>query len=62
MEIEVPKVGKKGSIGVKSRKPQKAHIRPLLNVHTKFQPPSPIWREDRGGTKSPYPLLTDLGG
>ena len=30
--------------------PSKAHLEPLLNVITKFQLPSSIWRGDRGGT------------
>ena len=36
-------------MGLKSRYPQKAYLWHLLNVHTKFQLPSLIWREDRGG-------------
>ena len=35
---------------LKSWDPQKAHWRHLLNVHTKFQLPSPIWRGVRRGT------------
>ena len=35
---------------LKSVIPQKAHLGPLLNVHTKFQLPSSIWRENRRGT------------
>ena len=43
--------------------PTKAHLGPVLNVHTKFQLPTSIWRGDRGGAalfhgqkggKSPY--------
>ena len=36
--------------GLTNREPPKAHLGLLLNVHTKFQLPSPIWREDRRGT------------
>ena len=35
---------------LKSRDPQKAYLGHLLNVLTLFELPSPIWREDRGGT------------
>ena len=50
-------------IGLKIRDPQKVHLGLLLNVHTKFHFPSPIWRGDKGETalfrgqiegKSPY--------
>ena len=30
-------MGEKGSIGIKSRDPQKAYLGLLLNVHTQFQ-------------------------
>ena len=52
-----------GEMRLKSRNHPKAHLGPLLNVHTKFKPPSSIWRENRVGTalfqgqdgaKSPY--------
>ena len=60
-----------GEIGLKSWDSQKAYLELLLNVHTKFQLPSPIWRRDRGGTgliwdqkggNSIFSLLIDLGG
>ena len=44
------KVCKKGSIVVKSRDPQKAHLGRLLNIHNKFQLPSLIWRGVMRGT------------
>ena len=37
-------------MGLKSLDPQKAHLRYLLNVHTKFQLLSPIWKGNRKGT------------
>ena len=37
MKIEIPKLSKKSLMGVKSRGPQKAHLGPLLDVHTQFQ-------------------------
>ena len=36
----IPIVGEKDSRGVKSRDLQKAHLGPLLNVHTQFRLPS----------------------
>ena len=38
-----------GEIRLKSRDSQKAHLRLLLNTHTKSQLLSSIWRADRGG-------------
>ena len=64
----------RGEMRLKSLDPQKAHLGPILNVHTKFQLPSSIWRVDIKGTalfqsqkegKSSYlspPHLIDLGG
>ena len=37
-------------MGLKSRDLQKAHLGPVLNVRTKFQLSSSIWREAKGGT------------
>ena len=56
--IEMPKpdqkttsLGLKGvEMGLKSRDTPKGTFRHVLNVHTEFQLPSSIWREDRGGT------------
>ena len=39
-----------GAMELKSRNVQKAHLRPQLNVHTKFQLTSLIWWGDTGGT------------
>ena len=41
-----------GAVGLKSRDPQKSHLRPPFNVRTKFNVPSSIWWKDRGGTNS----------
>ena len=38
----ITKAGENGSIGVKSRDPQKARLGLVLNVHNKFQVPSSI--------------------
>ena len=37
-------------MGLKNRDLQKAHLGPLLNVLTKFQLPSSIWKGNMGGT------------
>ena len=34
---------------MKNLKIQNVHLWPLINLHTKFQLPSSIWRENRGG-------------
>ena len=39
-------------IEVNSWNPQNLHLKLLLNLHTKFQVPSSIWREVMRGTKS----------
>ena len=39
-----------GAMKLKSGDCQKAHLRLLLNVNTKFQLPNSICRRDRGGT------------
>ena len=39
-----------GEMGLKSRDTQKARLGLLLNIHTKYQLPSSIWRGDGGGT------------
>ena len=60
-----------GEMRLKSRDLLKAHLGPLLNVHTKFQLPSSICKGDRGialfhdqkrGEISISPLLIDAGG
>ena len=38
----------RGETGLKSRDPQKPHLGPLLNVHTKFQLLSSILKGDSG--------------
>ena len=40
----------RGLNGAEKSRPQKAHLRHLLNVHTQFQLPNSISRENRGGT------------
>ena len=45
-------IGRKGSMGLKSRDAQKAYLGSLLNAHTKFQLPSSIWRGVMLGTNS----------
>ena len=48
---KITSLGLRGvEMGLKSRERQKAHSRHLLNIHTLFQLPSPIWRGDRGRT------------
>ena len=58
-------------MGLKSRDLQKTHLGHLLNIHTQFQLPNPIWRGDRGETapfcgqkegESPYLSLNCLRG
>ena len=48
----ITRADEKGSIGVKSRDPQNAHLRPVLNVLAQFKLPSSIWRGVNARTSS----------